>query len=59
VIAAPPFDAGALRVTVAAPVVVVAEIEVGAPGVVAGVTVGDAALGRLSPTPVVAMTVTV
>jgi hypothetical protein len=47
VIAAPPFDAGAVNVTLAEPLPAVALTDVGAPGTVFGVTALDAVDGEL------------
>ena len=61
-IAEPPFDAGAVNVTVACALPAVAVAPVGAPGTVAGVTgvtLFDAAEGALGPTAFVAVTVKV
>ena len=58
-IGAPPFDAGADHVTAAVALPADADTPVGTPGTVNGVALADTSLGRLSPTPVVATTVTV
>ena len=58
-IAAPPFDAGALNATDALPSPPVATTAVGADGVVAGVTVLLGADAALVPSPLVAVTVKV
>ena len=61
-IAEPPFDAGAVKVTVAWPLPAVAVTPVGAPGTVApwsGVTGFDGAEAAPVPTPFVAVTVKV
>ena len=55
----PPFDAGAVNVTVACALPAVAVAPVGAPGTVAGVTLFDAADGALVPIALVAVTVKV
>ncbi len=62
VIADPPFDAGAVKLTVACASPAVAETAVGTPGTVGaavGVTAGDAAEAGLVPTALVAVTVNV
>jgi hypothetical protein len=59
VIAAPPFEAGALKLTLAWPLPAVAVPIVGAPGTVIGVTLFDAAEGDPSPARFVAVTVNV
>ena len=61
VIAAPPFDAGAVNATVAWPLPGVAVTPVGAPGATgaAGTTAFDAAEGALFPTELCAVTVNV
>src|SRR3954470_3913121 len=59
VIAEPPFEAGAVKVTVACALPAVAVPIVGAPGTVAGVTLFEGAEGGLAPMAFVAMTVKV
>jgi hypothetical protein len=59
VIAAPPFDTGAPKLTVACVLPAVADTEVGAPGTVRGVTLFDGAEGALTPAMFVAVTVNV
>jgi len=59
VIAEPPFDAGAVKATLAAALPAVAVPIVGAPGTVAGVTLFDAADALPVPTLLVAATVKV
>jgi hypothetical protein len=59
VIALPPFDAGAVKLTVACPLPGVAVPIVGAPGSVAGVTLLDGADAGLVPFALVAVTVKV
>lgn len=56
VIGAPPLLDGAVKKTVALALSAVAEIEVGAPGTVAGVALTDTVEDSESPTPLVAMT---
>ena len=59
-IAAPPLLAGSVKLTVALPLLPVAEIPVGAPGAMAaGVTADDALEGVPVPTELVAVTVKV
>ena len=59
VIAEPPFEAGAVQVTVAEALPATAETPVGAPGTVGGVTGDDAAEGKELPTAFMARTVNV
>jgi hypothetical protein len=59
VIAAPPLLAGAVNVTVACALPAVAVPSVGAPGIVAGVTLFDAAEARPVPTAFLAVIVNV
>jgi hypothetical protein len=58
VIAAPPFDPGAVQETLSAPLARVAATPVGAPGTVAGVTAAEAAEEGPVPATFVAVTVT-
>ena len=57
--ALPPFDAGAVKLTLACALPAVAETLVGAPGTVAGVTDDDAVDAEPVPTELVAVTVKV
>ena len=57
--AAPPFEAGAVKLTVACPWPAVAETLVGASGTVAGVTLLEAVEALEVPTELVAVTVKV
>lgn len=59
VIALPPFDAGAVKLTVAWPLPLVAVPIVGTPGIVAGITLLEAAEADPAPTALVAVTVKV
>jgi hypothetical protein len=59
VIAAPPLLVGAAKLTVAAALPPLAETDVGAPGIVAGVTLFEAAEAGPVPTELVAVTVKV
>ena len=59
VIALPPFEAGAVKLTVACALPAVAVAAVGAPGTVAGVTLLEGADAGPAPTALVAVTVKV
>ena len=59
VIALPPFDAGAVKLTAACALPATAETPVGAPDTVAGVTLVEAADAAPVPTPFVAVTIKV
>jgi hypothetical protein len=59
VIAVPPFDAGAVKLTVASKLPAVAATPVGAPGTVTGIMLFDAADAGPVPTALVAVTVNV
>jgi hypothetical protein len=59
VIALPPFDAGAVQVTVACPLPAVAVTPVGGPGTVTGVTEFDGAEAGPAPAALLATTVNV
>jgi hypothetical protein len=58
-IAAPPFDAGGLKLTLASPLPGTADTPVGAPGTVRGVTAADGADATPVPAALVAVTVNV